>query len=116
MFSRIDRINELIKETLARIIAEEVEIPTDVFVTIMKVDTSRDLRHARVFASVFPEKKFGETLRTLSKRIYFIQGRLNKKLSMKPLPKIEFVADKTEVEADKIEKVLKEINKEYLEK
>ena len=27
---------------------------------------------------------------------------------MKPLPRIEFVADKTEVEADKIRKLLKE--------
>jgi len=108
-FSRVDRVNELIKETLAKIIAEEVDIPLGVFVTISKVDTSRDLRYARVFASVFPEKKFGETLRTLGKKIYFIQGKLNKQLNMRPLPRIEFVPDKTEAEADKIEKILKEI-------
>lgn len=110
-FSRIDRINELIKETLAKIIAEEVDIPLGIFVTVMKVDTSRDLRYTRVFVSVFPDNKFGETLRTLSKRIFFMQGKLNKKLSMKPLPKIEFVMDRTEAEADKIEKILNAIDK-----
>jgi ribosome-binding factor A len=106
---RIDRINEQIRKTLAKIIAEEADIPLGVFVTISKVDTSRDLRYARVFVSIFPEKKFGETLRTLGKKIYFIQGRLNKQLSMKLLPRIEFVPDKTEAEADKIEKLLKKI-------
>jgi ribosome-binding factor A len=109
MFSRIDRINELIKETLAKIISEEIEFPVDVFVTVTRVDTTRDLRYARVFLSVFPEKKFGKTLLLLEKRIYSLQGKLNRKLSMKPLPRIEFVSDKTEAEADKIEKLLKSI-------
>jgi ribosome-binding factor A len=109
MFSRVDRINELIKETLANIIQEEAEVPPGVFLTVVKVDTSKDLRYAKVFVSVFPEKKFGKTIELLGKRIYLIQGALNKKLHMKPLPRIEFVADKTEVEADKIEKLLKEI-------
>src|SRR4030042_4666931 len=109
MFSRIDRINELIKETLASIIQEEAEIPPGVFLTVVKVDTTRDLRYARVFVSVFPEKKFGKTLELLGKKIYVIQGALNKKLHMKPLPRIEFMADRTEVEADKIERLLKEI-------
>jgi len=107
MYSRIDRINELIKETLAKIIYEEADLPSGVFATVTRVDTSRDLRYARVFVSIFPEKKFGQTIELLGKRIYSIQGALNKKLHMKPLPRIEFVADKTEVEADKIEKILK---------
>jgi len=78
-------------------------------VTVARVDTTRDLRYARVFVSVFPEKKFGKTMEFLRKRLYLIQGSLNKKLHMKPLPRIEFVADKTEAEADKIEKLLKEL-------
>ena len=109
-YSRIDRINELIKETLAYIIAEEIDLSPGIFVTVTKVDTSRDLRYARVFVSVFPENKFGEALRLLGKNIYSIQGKLNRKLSMKPLPRIDFVSDKTEAEADKIEKILKKID------
>ncbi len=109
MHSRIDRINELIRETLANIIQEEVEIPPGIFLTVTRVDTSRDLRYARVFVSVFPEKKFGKVIEGLERKLYFLQGLLNKKLHMKPLPRIEFVADKTEAEADKIEKILKSI-------
>ncbi len=109
MSSRIDKINELIRNAVAEIISREIEIPPGVFLTVTKVDTSGDLRYARVFVSVFPEKKFGQTIEHLNKKIYLIQGTLNKKLSMKPLPRIEFVVDKTEAEADKIEKLLKNI-------
>jgi ribosome-binding factor A len=109
MPSRINRVNELIRTTVAEIIAREVELPLGSFVTVVKVDTSRDLRYARVFVSVFPEKQFGRALEFLRKKLYLIQGALNKKLNMKPLPRIEFVPDKTEAEADKIEKILKKI-------
>ena len=107
--NRIERINELIRTTIAEIISRELELPLGVFVTVVKVDTSRDLRYARVFVSVFPEKKFGKTMELLQKKIYTVQGIINKKLHMKPLPRLEFVADKTEAEADKIEKLLKEL-------
>ncbi|HLM84009.1 MAG TPA: 30S ribosome-binding factor RbfA [Candidatus Bathyarchaeia archaeon] len=107
--NRIDRVNELIKSKIAEIISRELELPLGVFVTVVKVDTSRDLRYARVFVSVFPEKQFGKTMEFLQKKIFLMQGILNKQLHMKPLPRIEFVADRTETEADKIEKLLKEI-------
>ena len=109
MPTRLNRVNELIRTTIAEIISREVELPPGNFVTVAKVDTTRDLRYARVFVSVFPEKKFGKTLELLRKSLYLIQGALNKKLHMKPLPRLEFVADKTEAEADKIEKILKEL-------
>lgn len=109
MSLRIERVNELIKTSIAEIIAREVELPTGVFVTVAKVDTTRDLRYAQVFVSVFPEKKFGNAIKILNKKLYILQGLLNKKLHMKPLPRIEFVSDHTEAEADKIEKILKEI-------
>jgi ribosome-binding factor A len=109
MSSRIQKVNELIKTSIAEIISREVEIPPGVFLTVTKVDTSSDLRYARVFVSVFPEKRSGKTMDHLKKNMYLIQGVLNKRLSMKPLPRIEFVSDKTEAEADKIEKLLKEL-------
>ena len=107
--NRVDRINELIRTSIAEIVSREIDLPPGVFATITKVDTSRDLRYAKVFVSIFPEKKFGRTLEFLQKKMYLIQGLLNKKLVMKPLPRIELVADRTEAEADKIEKLLKKL-------
>jgi ribosome-binding factor A len=109
MSSRLDRVNKLIKTTLAEIISREIELPSGIFATVTRVDTSRDLRYAKVFISVFPEKKFGTIMKHLKKKIYPMQGMLNKKLHMKPLPRIEFIPDRTEAEADKIEKLMKEL-------
>ncbi len=106
---RLPKINELVKKHINDILLKELSLKSGVFVTIVKVDTSPDLRYTRVFISVFPEKEFGYALKTLEKELYTIQKSLNKKLRMRPLPRIEFRSDFTECKADKIEKLLKEI-------
>lgn len=109
MSQRISKINELIKAHINDIILKELSLKEGVFVTIAKVDTSSDLRYTRIFVSVFPEGERRYIMKTLEKEIYKIQGALNKKLHMRPLPKIIFRLDITESVADEIEKLLKEI-------
>ena len=109
MPNRLDKVNELIKQTIAEIIERELSLKAGVFVTVAKVDTTPDLRYTRVFVSIFPEKEISYVTKSLANEMYHLQGSLNKKLSMRPLPRIEFKLDMTESKADKIEKLLKEI-------
>ncbi len=109
MSQRIEKINQVIKKNINDILTQDLSLKEGVFVTIAKVDTTPDLRYTRIFVSVFPEADINYVLKTLQKEISKIQGKLNKKLYMKPLPKVEFKIDMTEIEADKIEKLLKEI-------
>ena len=111
MSFRISKVNELIKQQIAEIISRELSLKPGVFLTIAKVDTSRDLRYTRIFVSIFPESEINYALETLRKETYFIQGKLNKKLFIKIIPKIEFVIDSTESKADEVEKLLNDINK-----
>lgn len=110
MANRIDKINELIKHHINDILLKDLSFKDGVFVTIAKVDTTPDLRYTRVFISIFPEKEIDYVAKTLGHEIFRIQGQLNKKLHMKPLPKIEFKVDMTESRADEIEKILKSEN------
>lgn len=112
MSHRIEKINELIKKLISEIIIRELDLKPGVFVTVSKVDTTRDLRYTRIFVSIFPERDADYTLKTLEKEIYRLQGVLNKKLSMRPLPRIEFHLDTTEVKADEVEKILKKMGDE----
>ena len=107
---RIQKINDLIQQYVGEIILKELSLKEGVFITIPRVDTSPDFRYTRVFVSVFPEKEISYAMKTLEKEVFQIQGKLNKKLHMRPLPKIEFRLDLTESEADKIEKLLKELD------
>lgn len=109
MSDRINKVNDLVRAHLNDIILKELSLKPGVFLTISKIDTSADLRYTRVFVSIFPEKEIDYTQKTLEKEIYRIQGALNKKLSMRPLPRIEFKVDLTESKAEEIEKLLREI-------
>jgi len=109
MSQRIQKINELVRQHVNDIILKDLSLKEGVFVTIAKVDTTSDLRYTRVFVSIFPEREIDYALKTLEKEIYKIQRNLNKRLYLRPLPKLEFKVDMTESKADKIEKLLKEI-------
>lgn len=112
MKHRISKINELVRQQVSEIISRELNLKPGVFLTIAKVDTSPDLRYTRIFVSIFPEKETNYALETLKKETYFIQGKLNKKLFLKIIPKIEFSVDTTELNADNIEKILNDIKKD----
>jgi ribosome-binding factor A len=112
MSFRINQINELIKRNIGEIISREIDFKPGVFITIIKVDTTRDLGYSHISLSVFPEKETNYILKTLQSEIYQIQGHLNRKMHLKKLPHIDFLIDSTESRADKIEKIFKKINSE----
>lgn len=106
---RIPKVNALIQEVLSKNLGKELSLKPNVFLTIGKVDTTRDLRYTRVFISVYPESESHYVMKTLQKECYRLQKSLYDKLHMKPLPRLSFELDKTELEADKVEKLLNEI-------
>jgi ribosome-binding factor A len=107
MAQRILRVNELIKQEAGKLFLTEMNFPVGVLVTVMEVETSKDLRYADIFISVFPFEKADEMLEALKEHIYFLQKIINKKLSMKPLPRIRFVIDERGERAGRIEELIK---------
>ena len=108
MTQRILKINKLIKQELGKIILTDVDFSKNIILTITKVDTSADLRYADVFISVLPDEMDIEIEKKLKESIYFIQGKLNRKLHMKPLPRIRFMIDKSGEYVEKIGKIIEE--------
>ncbi|MDI6883344.1 MAG: 30S ribosome-binding factor RbfA [Patescibacteria group bacterium] len=109
MSERLKKINALIKKELGKIILKEIDLPRTVLLTIIEVETSRDLRESKVFISVFPEKNSREILWVLEREIYNLQQILNKSLRMRPVPKIKFLKDKKFKRAQEIDKILRKI-------
>ena len=109
MSFRINKINSLIKQQMSQILSRQLNLKPGVFLTVSKVDTTKDLRYSRIFVSVFPEKETAYALKTLEKEIHSLQGELNKKLEIKILPRVKFKADATEAKADKIEKIIRNL-------
>ena len=108
MNQRISKVNKLIKREVGKIILIEVDFPRDIILTITKVEVSKDLRYADVFVSVLPPDKEAEIMELLKEEIYFIQQKLNRKLYMKPLPRIKFVIDKSGEDVSRIDELIRE--------
>ena len=112
MSHRIEKINDLVRDNVAEILAKHLSFKKGVFVSVSRVDTSKDLRYARVFVSIFPEDQESYAMATLKKELYQIQGELNKKIQSKILPRIEFISDKTQQGVDQIEEIFQQIHNE----
>ena len=111
MGNRISRVNQLIQEELSQIILKEFDFPLDVLITLTRVETTSNLIQAKVYVSVMPERKAKEVLRVLDKQIYRLQQKLNQRLKMRPVPRINFVEEKETAEAGRIEEVLEKIKR-----
>ncbi len=109
MSKRIDRVNQLIKKTLSKLLLKELDFEKDVLITLTRVETASDLSKASVFISVMPEEKIELVLRSLNRNIYHLQQKINKKLVMKRVPNIIFKVETKTAEADRIEKLLDEL-------
>ena len=106
MRQRIKRINQLLKEELGKILLKEGNFPKDCLVTITRVDTTVDLKEAKVWISVLPGNKAIQIINILNKRIYYFQQRINKILKLKTVPKIQFFIERKAREAARIEELL----------
>ena len=89
----------------------ELEFPKNCLVTITQVETAKDLRYAKVWVSVIPVKYTKKILDKLKSNLGHLQFLLNKKLAMRPLPRLSFVIDDTENRAQEIIDLLDRIKK-----
>ncbi len=111
MSQRIKRVNELLREEISEILLREVDFG-DTLVTITEVNTSPDLRQAKIKISVNPIEKNESALKIIKNNIYKLQQALNKKLHLKFVPKIIFEIDQAEAKAQRLEEIFKEIKKD----
>ena len=110
MISRMLKINSLMRRELCQIITEELKSPDLGFITVMGIEVSRDLRHAKAFVSIMgSELQKQKTLRGLLKAKGFIQKELGHRLSMKFIPDMKFIMDASLDYSTHIEDVLKKI-------
>lgn len=106
---RIDRVRSLIREEVASIVIREIEV-TGVIITITRVDVSRDHQYADIYFVAIPQDREEEVEKLLNKNIFIIQKALNKRLRMRPVPKIRIHIDMEEKQAAKIDEIIETLD------
>src|SRR5438132_14388054 len=93
MSDRMRRVNESLQRVLADALPE-LKDPRIGFVTVTGVDTSPDLRQARVYVSVLgSERKRAQTLAGLAAAHGVLQSRIGRELRLKRTPQLTFEYD-----------------------
>ena len=101
---RVDRVNELLRSEISRLLTLQTKDPRlNGVITITRVDTSRDLRGAQVFISVMgdPETK-QNALEGMRSAAAFLRRELRPRLSLRYTPFLQFSLDDSMEEADHI--------------
>jgi ribosome-binding factor A len=106
---RMRRVDEAMREVLSAAITSEIKDPRVGFVTVTSVETSPDLRHARVYVSVLgADKVRRRSLQGLRSAHGFLQKRVAGELRLKHTPALEFVYDDTTDRGQRIAELLDE--------
>ena len=96
MADRMRRVNEAVREVVSARIAEGLRDPRIGFVTVTGVETSPDLRHARVFVSVLgSDQERAATLAGLDSAHGVLQQSVATELRLKRTPSLQFVFDES---------------------
>ena len=104
---RMRRVDEAMREVLSAAITSELKDPRVGFVTVTAVETSPDLRHARVFVSVLGEDAVRRrSLDGLSSAHGYLQRRVADELRLKHTPTLAFVYDDTAERGQRIAELL----------
>ena len=107
--ARMRRVNEAIREILADAIATELKDPRIGFVTVTEVDTSPDLRSARVYVSVLgsPDER-ESSLAGLRSSHGVLQGKIASAMRLKRTPTLTFEYDESTERGDRISRLLRD--------
>ncbi len=93
-FSRSRRVAEQIQRVLSELIRRELRDPRLGSVTIVDVQVSQDLSHAKVFYSILTgNKNPAQTQEIMDEGAKLLRGPLGRALSLRHAPQLTFVAD-----------------------
>jgi ribosome-binding factor A len=107
--ARMRRVNEAIREILGDAIATELKDPRIGFVTVTEVDTSPDLRAARVYVSVLgSEKERDSSLAGLRSSHGVLQRKIATGMRMKRTPTLTFEYDESTERGYRINRLLED--------
>jgi ribosome-binding factor A len=106
---RMRRVDEAMREVLSDAITSEIKDPRVGFITVTAVETSPDLRHARVFVSVLGDDRVRRrSMDGLESAHGYLQRRVASELRLKNTPTLQFLYDDTADRGLRINEILSE--------
>ena len=116
MSRRTEKVSGLLQSQIAELLHRHVKHPllTDAMVSITRVEVSADLSSARVHVSVMTDGAGGEdqqarVLEALIRTEPYLHRQLVKRLRMRRVPRLRFIADHSIADGDRLAAMMREL-------
>ncbi|MEW5991715.1 MAG: 30S ribosome-binding factor RbfA [Chloroflexota bacterium] len=110
MTQRTDRVDELLRQEIGQLLARDVADPRIGFATVTDVETTPDLRHARVWVSVIgTAAERTAAVAALDRAMPFIRHELGTRLRIKRIPELHVRLDDTSERGTRVLRLLTEL-------
>jgi ribosome-binding factor A len=116
MSQRTDRLDSQIRQELMDLLQREMKDPRLGFATITRVETARDLGHARVWVSVLgSEIERERTMGALRVATPWLRRKLGERLSLRHVPELTVREDDSIASGDRVLQIIQELSGEATE-
>lgn len=110
MSQRTDRLDSQIRQELMDLLQREMKDPRLGFATITRVETARDLGHARVWVSVLgSEAERTKTMDALRVATPWLRRKLGERLSLRHVPDLTIREDDSIAAGDRVLQIINEL-------
>ena len=110
---RIEKLQELIKQEVGKILLTDIKDPRIGFVTVTEVEMTGDLREAKIFVSIMGnDEQIKSSWEGLQSALGFIRREIGKRIKIRFTPEISFELDKSLDYSEHIQKLLLKVKKE----
>ena len=115
MAHHIERVNGLIRREISELIQHQIRDPRlDEFVAVTEVDTSTDLKYAKIFvSSMSGQQNEKKILGVLNSAAGYLRSELAKKANLRRTPELSFHWDNSIEHGDRILRLIDEASAEY---
>jgi ribosome-binding factor A len=107
------QVGSIIREELSGILQREMKDPRLGFVSVLRVELSPDMSFARVYVSVYgSQEEQQKTMEALEHASGFIRRQLAPRLTLRTIPRLRFILDRSMEHAENISRILAQIEQE----
>jgi ribosome-binding factor A len=115
MSQRTERVDELLRQEIGAILGRDVSDPRIGFATVTEVETTPDLRHAKVWVSVIGQRaERDETIAALGRAMPFVRRELFGRLRMKRVPELHVRLDDSAERGTRVLHLLHELEEGHV--
>ena len=117
MNRRLEKVNELLQQTLSKLIQAEIKKERNIFVTVQEVKTASNLKTAKVWISLFgkdlKDSEKDEIIQELQNKTAKFQHQIATTIDLKFTPKLTFKLDTSAEILQKIDELVEKSKKNH---